>query len=70
MMNRYNKVLLGVVARSPSPELDMAALCPTGDGRATDIVPAGWSNRASMLAFASVIILWIAAALPRTFGGR
>jgi hypothetical protein len=39
MMNRSDKVLLGVMARSPSPELDVAALCTTGDGRTAEIGP-------------------------------
>ena len=69
-MNRYDKVLLGVMARLPLPELDVAALCAIGDGRATDIAPTGRSNRASMLAFACLIILWIAAVLLSTLGGR
>ena len=33
MMNRYDKVLLAVMARLPSPELDVAALCTIGDGK-------------------------------------
>jgi hypothetical protein len=70
MMNRYDKVLLGVMARLPSPELDVAALCAIGDGRATDIAPMGRSDRASMLAFASVVILWVATVLLSTLGGR
>jgi hypothetical protein len=70
MMNRSYKVLLGVMARSPLPELDVTALCTTGDGQAAEIGSAGWSNRASTLASASAIIRWIAAALLRPLGGR
>ena len=70
MMNRSDKVLLGVMARSPLPELDVAALCTAGDGRMAEIGPAGWSNRGSTLASASAIILWIAAALLGPLGGR
>jgi hypothetical protein len=70
MMNRYDKVLLGVMARLPSPELDVAALCAIGDGQAADLAPAGQSDRASTLAFACLIILWIAAILLSTLGGR
>jgi hypothetical protein len=70
MMNRYDKVLLGVMARLPSPELDVAALCAIGDGRETDTAPAARSDRASVLAFACLIILGVAAVLLSTFGGR
>ena len=70
MMNRYDKVLLGVMARLPSPELDVAALCAIGDGQAADLAPAGRSDRASVLAFACVTILWSAAVLLSTLGGR
>jgi hypothetical protein len=69
-MNRYDKVLLGVMARLPLPELDVAALCAIGDGRATDIAAMGQFHRAPMLAFACLIILWIAAVLLSTLGGR
>jgi len=70
MMTRYDKVLLGIMARSPSSELDVAALCAIGDGRETDIAPAARSDRAPMLAFACLIILWVAAVLLSTVGGR
>ena len=69
-MNRYDKVLPGVMARLPSPELDVAALCAIGDGRATDIAAMGQSHRAPMLPFACLIIFWIAAVLLSTLGGR
>ena len=70
MMNRSDKVLLGVMARLPSPELDVAALCTIGDGQAADIALDGQSDRASMLAFPCVTILWIAAVLVSTLGGQ
>jgi hypothetical protein len=70
MMNRYDKMLLAVMARLPSPELDVAALCTIGDGQAADIALDGQSDRASMLAFPCVTILWIAAVLVSTLGGQ
>jgi hypothetical protein len=69
MMNRYDKVLLGVMARLPSPELDVAALCTIGGRQAADLALEGQSDRASVLAFACVTILWISAVLVSTLGG-
>jgi hypothetical protein len=62
-MNRHDKVLLGVMARLPSPELDVAALCAVDDGQAPHISPTAPSDRASTIAFACLIAFWISAVL-------
>jgi hypothetical protein len=65
-MNRQDKVLLGVMARLPSPELDVAALCAVGDGQDPDISPTAPSDRASTIAFTCLLALWTAAVLLST----